>query len=68
MLNVTAGKSHDKQKRNPKVVEKSVEKDDSLMTKEEFFDKIDRALAEYEQGKFYRCTTNEEMFAFLDSL
>ncbi len=45
-----------------------IEKDDALMTKEEFFAKIDRARAEYDEGKFIRCNTHEDLMAFLNSL
>jgi PHD/YefM family antitoxin component YafN of YafNO toxin-antitoxin module len=45
-----------------------VEEDDSLMTKEEFFAKIDRALEEYKEGKAISFATNEELFAFLENL
>lgn len=45
-----------------------VEEDDTLMSKEEFFAKIERALEEAEQGKVTRITSKEELSAFFDSL
>lgn len=45
-----------------------VEKDDTLMSKEEFFAKIDQALKEAEQGKVTRIRSKEELSAFFDSL
>jgi PHD/YefM family antitoxin component YafN of YafNO toxin-antitoxin module len=45
-----------------------VEEDDSLMTKEAFFAKVDRSLKEYNEGKAISFKTNEELFAFLESL
>lgn len=45
-----------------------VKEDDTLMSKEEFFAKIDRALEEVEQGKVTRIQSNEELSAFFDSL
>lgn len=45
-----------------------VTEDDSLMSKEEFFAKIDRALKEAEQGKVTRISSEEELASFFDSL
>lgn len=42
--------------------------DDTLMSKEEFFAKVDRALEEAREGKVTRVRTKEELTAFLDSL
>ncbi|MEA5128434.1 MAG: prevent-host-death protein [Proteiniphilum sp.] len=45
-----------------------VEKDDTLMSKEEFFAKIDQALKEVEEGRFTRISGKKELQEFLDSL
>ena len=45
-----------------------VSDDDTLMSKEAFFAKIDRSLQEYEEGKFTRVTGKEELKKFLNSL
>ena len=45
-----------------------VSKDDTLMSKEAFFAKIDKSLQEYEEGKFTRVTGKEELKKFLNSL
>lgn len=45
-----------------------VEKDDTLMSKEEFFAKIDKALEEAEQGNVTRINSKEELSTFFDSL
>ncbi len=45
-----------------------VTEDDTLMSKEEFFAKIDKALEEAEQGKVTRIRSKEELSAFFDSL
>lgn len=45
-----------------------VTEDDTLMSKEEFFAKIDKALEEAEQGKVTRIRSEEELSAFFDSL
>ncbi len=45
-----------------------VQEDDTLMSKEEFFAKIDKALEEAEQGKVTRIRSKEELSAFFDSL
>ncbi len=47
---------------------KVAEKDDSLMTQEEFFAKIDRGLQQYREGKYKSFNSSEEMFAWLDRL
>jgi len=46
----------------------AVSEDDTLMSKEEFFAKIDRSLQEYEEGKFTRVKGKEELKKFLSSL
>lgn len=45
-----------------------VEKDDTLMSKEDFFAKIDKALEEAEQGNVTRINSKEELSTFFDSL
>lgn len=45
-----------------------VDKDDTLMSKEEFFAKIDKALEEAEQGNVTRINSKEELSTFFDSL
>lgn len=45
-----------------------VEKDDTLMSKEEFFAKIDKALEEAEQGNVTRINSKEELSTFFESL
>ena len=42
--------------------------DDTLMTKEEFFAKIDRAIDRVRAGQYTEVSTKEELTAFLDSL
>lgn len=42
--------------------------DDTLMTKEEFFAKIDRAIERVRAGQYTEVTNKEELTAFLDSL
>ena len=42
--------------------------DDTLMTKEEFFAKIDRAIERVRAGQYTEVSTKEELTAFLDSL
>lgn len=44
------------------------QKDPTLMTKEEFFEKIDRSKAQYERGEYTRICTKEELNTFLNSL
>jgi len=46
----------------------AVSEDDTLMSKEEFFAKIDRSLQEIEEGKGTVIKTKDELMAFLDSL
>lgn len=45
-----------------------VTEDDTLMSKEEFFARIDRALEEAERGEVIKTRSKEELTAFLDSL
>ncbi|SCD22236.1 Hypothetical protein PSM36_3453 [Proteiniphilum saccharofermentans] len=45
-----------------------VKEDDTLMSKEEFFAKIDRSLQEIEEGKFTRISGKKELQEFLDNL
>lgn len=45
-----------------------VEEDDTLMSKEDFFARVDAARAEYDEGKFISFKTNEELFSFLENL
>ena len=45
-----------------------VTEDDTLMSKEEFFAKIDKALDEARQGKGIKITSKEELEAYFDSL
>ena len=42
--------------------------DPTLMTKEEYFDKIDRALEQAERGEVTEFSSKEEMNAWLNSL
>jgi hypothetical protein len=42
--------------------------DDTLMSKEDFFAKIDKSLAEIREGKIKRIATKEELTTFLDRL
>lgn len=42
--------------------------DDTLVSKEEFFAKLDRAMEEAKQGKVTRVNTREELVSFFDSL
>ncbi|MDF9830871.1 type II toxin-antitoxin system Phd/YefM family antitoxin [Parabacteroides sp. PF5-6] len=42
--------------------------DDTLMSKEEFFARIDQALQEAREGKVIKTRSKEELTAFLDSL
>jgi len=46
----------------------AIKEDDTLMSKAEFFAKIDRSLQEIEEGKFTRVTGKEELKRYLDSL
>ncbi len=45
-----------------------VSEDDSLMTREEFFAKVDRSLQQAEEGKVISFPTNEELFSFLENI
>jgi antitoxin (DNA-binding transcriptional repressor) of toxin-antitoxin stability system len=45
-----------------------VTEDDTLMSKEEFFAKIDRALESYKAGNYRTVNTREELHAYLNSL
>lgn len=45
-----------------------VTEDDTLMSKKEFFAKIDQALKNIEAGNFVEVRTREELHDFLDSL
>jgi antitoxin YefM len=45
-----------------------VAEDDSLMSKEEFFAKIDRALEQYKRGEYTVVRSKDELKNFLDSL
>ena len=42
--------------------------DDTLMSKEEFFAQIDRAIERMRAGQYTEVSTKEELTAFLDSL
>ena len=41
--------------------------DSTLMTKEEFFAKVDKSRAQYERGEYTRINSEEELKAFLNS-
>ena len=41
--------------------------DPTLMTKEEFFAKVDKSRAQYERGEYTRINSEEELKAFLNS-
>ena len=45
-----------------------VNEDDTIMTKDELYQKIDRGIQEIKEGKGYKVTTKEELERFLDSL
>ena len=45
-----------------------INEDDTLMTKEELYQKIDRGIQEIKEGKGYKVTTKEELERVLDSL
>lgn len=45
-----------------------VTEDDTLMTKEELYQKIDKGIREIREGKGYKVSTKEELERFLDSL
>ena len=42
--------------------------DPTLMTKDEFFAKVDEALEQAKRGEVYRFESNEDMFNWLESL
>ena len=45
-----------------------INKDDTLMTKQELYQKIDRGIQEIKEGKGYKVGTKAELERFLDSL
>ena len=45
-----------------------VSEDDTLMTREELYKKIDKGIKEIQEGKGYKVGTKEELERFLDSL
>jgi len=45
-----------------------VSDDDTLISKKDFFEKIDQSLTEIKQGKSTRIKTKEELTRFLDNL
>ncbi len=45
-----------------------VEEDDSLMSKEAFFAKLDRSLEQYKNGEYVSVNSKEELKKLLDSL
>lgn len=45
-----------------------VTEEDTVMTKEELYQKIDKGIREIREGKGYRVTTKEELERYLDSL
>lgn len=45
-----------------------VTEDDSLMSKEEFFAKIDRGLEQYRNGEYATIETKDDLIRLLDSL
>lgn len=45
-----------------------VTEEDTVMTKEELYQKIDKGIREVREGKGYRVTTKEELERYLDSL
>ena len=45
-----------------------VGEDDTLMTKEELYTKIDKGIKEIKDGKGYKVSTKEDLERFLDSL
>lgn len=42
--------------------------DPTLMTKEEFFARVDKSRAQYERGEYTRFTNEEDMLKWLNSL
>ena len=45
-----------------------VTEEDTVMTKEELYQKIDKGIREIREGKGYRVNTKEELERYLDSL
>ena len=45
-----------------------VKEDDTLMSKEEFFAKLDRSLEQYKNGEYESVSSSEELKKLLDSL
>ena len=45
-----------------------IQEDDTLMTREELYQKIDRGIQEIKEGKGYKVSTKEELERFLDTL
>ena len=45
-----------------------VREDDTLMTREELYSKIDKGIQEIKEGKGYRVSTKEDLDRLLDSL
>lgn len=45
-----------------------VTNDDTLMSKEEFFAKLDKAKEEIKEGKFVEIKNNEELIKYLENL
>lgn len=54
--------------RYAKKLAKEKAKDPTLMTKEEFFARVDEARREYDEGKYRAFSSVEEMNAWLNSL
>ena len=44
------------------------EEDSTLMTKEEFFARVDKSKAQYERGEYTRFSNEDEMVKWLNSL
>lgn len=51
-----------------RLVKRKEESDETLMTKEEYFARIDRSLEQASQGKVRRFSNRDEMNAWLNSL
>ena len=51
-----------------RLVKRKEESDETLMTKEEYFARIDRSLEQAKQGKVRRFSNRDEMNAWLNSL
>lgn len=45
-----------------------ITEDDTLMSKEEFYAKLDRSIEQAKEGKIYSVSSTEELNKFLDSL